>query len=176
MTLELQTINLTSMTTKSVYPNVIRVFFNERFALSKTITLSLLLSFSISMSAQTIDKKTHLNFDEFKTAWMVKNQIKTITEEQHEELKNVWIAKNSILEPFNAEKYQALKQWQKKDLPQGFPVMESTGDESYDQAIYNSKKQIWIDNNPKKYEQLFSAKSKMTQSQIEERNSTLNKK
>ena len=148
------------MTTKSKHSGVLRVFFNERFALS----------------AQTIDNKPYFDFEEFKTAWMVKNQIKTITEEQHEELKNVWIVKNSILEPFNAEKYQALKQWQKKDLPQGFPVMESTGDESYDQAIYNSKKQIWIDNNPKKYEQLFSAKSKMTQSQIEERNSTLNQK
>lgn len=176
MILELQIINLTSMTTKSVFPNVIRVFFNERFALTKTITLSLLLSFSISMSAQTIDKKPYLDFEEFKTAWMVKNQINTITDLQHEELKNVWIVKNSILEPFDEEKYKALKQWQKKDLPQGFPVMESTGDESYDQAIYNSKKQIWIDNNPKIYKSMSSSPSKMTPAEREERNNTLNKK
>ena len=164
------------MTTKPIHSGVLRVFFNERFALTKSITLSLLLCCSLSVSAQTIDKKTHLNFDEFKTAWMVKNQINTITDLQHEELKNVWLVKNSVLEPFDEEKYRALKQWQKKDLPQGFPTMESTGDEAYDQAIYNSKKQIWIDNNPKKYQQLYSAKSKMTQSQIEERNSTLNQK
>lgn len=158
------------------FPNRIRRKINFRSTFSKSIALGIVLSAFFSVHAQNIESKPILGFDEFKSAWMSKNDIITINDEQYEELKKAWMVRSSTNEPFDAKRNKKLREWQKKDLPDGFPVMQSTGDKNHDEAIYNAEKQIWIDNNPKIYKSMSSSPSKMTPAEREERNNTLNKK
>ena len=159
--------------------------FKKEFALKfkAILFLTSLLCFTVTVSAQEADSFQDL--EKYKATWMQDHNVNELTPEQYELMKSEWELskkyarsyKREENEPANPERQKQYENWRGKNVPSGFPTYEITGDKLADDAIYEAKKQQWIDKYPKLYQQMISGENKeMTEAERKEREQVLNQK
>jgi hypothetical protein len=177
----MKTTNTTTFSARSGYASNIGNN-NRKWPFIRPFFVTAILLFSCAVNAQVNNDKRAADLENFKSTWMAKHQLQSLNSKQYEQMKSEWSQTNNdpqrvrILEPGepkSPEREKQLKNWQGENFPSGFPVMEKTGNPKKDQAVYDAKKQAWIEKNPELYKKMTSANPIMTEQERAERQGVL---
>lgn len=152
-------------------------------AIKRTILVGACMFALISgVSAQT---SSFQEFEAYQTKWKQSHNVTEMTPALYEQMKNEWVestttksddhvmreeskarevAKESetrLTREQSEAKEAAMKAAQiaeSRGLPADFPVKKNTGNPEADAAAYNAAKNLWIQNNPERYQQMIKAK------------------
>lgn len=131
-----------------------------RLNIKSVLFLLSIFGFGFNLTAQ---KTGDLNdLEQFKSKWMTEHQIKSMNADQYDQMKADWYETSDPIrqvkadpkEPYNQLRINQFLKWQGKDFASGFPAYELTGNDQMDKQIYDSKKQIWINNFPALYQKM----------------------
>ena len=123
--------------------------YRVRLNIKSVLFLLSIFGFGFNLTAQ---KTGDLNdLEQFKSKWMTEHQIKSMNADQYDQIRQV---KADPKEPYNQLRINQFLKWQGKDFASGFPAYELTGNDQMDKQIYDSKKQIWINNFPALYQKM----------------------
>jgi len=177
----MKTTNTTTFSTRGCYASKIGNN-NRKWPFIRPFFVTAILLFSFAVNAQVNNDKSAADLENFKSSWMAKHQLQSLNSKQYEQMKSEWSQTSNepqrvrILEPGepkSPEREKLLDDWQGESFPSGFPVMEKTGNPKKDQAVYDAKKQIWIEKNPELYKKMTSANPIMTEQERAERKEVL---
>lgn len=150
-------------------------------AMKRTILVGACMFALISgVSAQT---GNYQEFESYQTKWKESHNVTEMTPALYERMKNDWVqsttqksedrvsrdesqARTAMkesgtrltraeIEAQEAE-IKAAQVSESRGLPADFPVKKNTGNPEADAAAYNAAKNLWIQNNPERYQQMLN--------------------
>jgi len=171
----MKTTNTNTFSTRGCYASNIGKN-NRKWPFIRPFFMTAILLFSFAVNAQENNDKRAADLENFKSSWMAKNQLQSLSSKQYEQMKSEWSQRNNepqrvrILEPGepkSPERDKQFRNWQGENFPSGFPVMEKTGNPKKDQEVYDAKKLAWIEKNPELYKKMTSPKPMTEQERAE---------